>query len=200
MHPDVLKAVLRQDLGAFTHKAFATVRPGDPFKWNWHIQAIAWHLQQVAEGRIRRLIITVPPRNLKSICASVALPAWFLGRNPSRRVICATYAQDLSIELHNLCRSAMQSAWYRELHPRTRLSPAKNTESEFKTTQGGGWLAASVDGGLTGRGANLIIIDDPMKPAEAMSEVTRNRVRRWFDGTVLSRLDDKAEGAIILVV
>lgn len=200
MYPDVLNAVLRQDLGAFTHKSFATIRPGDPFKWNWHIQAITWHLQQVAEGRIRRLIITVPPRNLKSICASAALPAWFLGRDPSRRVICASYAQDLSVELHNLCRSVMQASWYRELYPRTRLSAAKNTESEFKTTQGGGRLATSVDGVLTGRGANLIIIDDPMKPAEAMSEVTRNRVRRWFDGTVLSRLDDKAEGAIILVM
>jgi predicted phage terminase large subunit-like protein len=200
MYPDVLNAILRQDLGAFTHKAFATIRPGDPFKWNWHIQSIAWHLQQVADGRIRRLIITVPPRNLKSICASVALPAWFLGRDPSRRVICASYAQELSTELHNLCRGVMQASWYRELYPRTRLSPAKNTESEFKTTQGGGRLATSVEGVLTGRGANLIIIDDPMKPLDAMSETARARVQRWYDGTVLSRLDDKAEGAIILVM
>ncbi|MXQ13919.1 hypothetical protein [Microvirga makkahensis] len=116
---------MREDFGSFTHKTFATIRPGDPFKPNWLVEAITWDLQQVAEGRIRRLIITVTPRHLISICAS--------------------HAQDLSVELHNLCRSFMQSSWYLELWPRTRFSPAKNTESELKITQGARSLRA-VDG------------------------------------------------------
>jgi hypothetical protein len=106
MNEHVLAALLRQDLASFTHKSFATVRPGDPFKPNWHIDAIAWHLQGVAEGRIKRLIVTVPPRNLKSICASVALPAWFLGHDPTRRVVCASLAKGSSSAWHNMCRSS----------------------------------------------------------------------------------------------
>ena len=200
MNEHVLAALLRQDLASFTHKSFATVRPGDPFKPNWHIDAIAWHLQGVAEGRIKRLIVTVPPRNLKSICASVALPAWFLGHDPTRRVVCASYAEGLSVELHNMCRSVMSAPWYTRLFPALRVSAAKNTETEFKTTHGGGRLATSVGGTLTGRGGDFIVIDDPMKPAEAMSEAKRAAVQEWYDGTLYSRLDDRTRGVIVLVM
>ena len=77
----VLQAVLAQNLMSFTEFAFGAVRPNVPFKSNWHLEAVTWKLAQVESGDIRRLIITLPPRNLKSLCASVALPAWFLGRN-----------------------------------------------------------------------------------------------------------------------
>jgi len=200
MNVMTLDAILRTHLTSFTHKVFSTLRPGDPFKPNWHIDAINWHLQQVVDGRIRRQIITVPPRNLKSICASVALPAWLLGRDPTREIICASYAEGLSVELHNQCRNVMNAHWYKRLYPGTQLSPRKNTETEFKTTRGGGRLATSVEGTLTGRGASVIIIDDPIKPGDAASETMLSRVRNWYDGTVLSRLNDKAEGAIILVM
>ena len=92
----ILRAVLRQDLVSFIEKVFGTVSPGDEYLHNWHIEAIAWHLQQCLEGRIKRLIITVPPRSLKSICASVAFPAWVLGHDPTSRIICASYSADLA--------------------------------------------------------------------------------------------------------
>ena len=81
IHPDrvVFQALLAQNLNAFSEFAFGVVRPGISFKPNWHLEAMAAKLSQVASGKIRRLIITLPPRSLKSLYASVALPAWFLG-------------------------------------------------------------------------------------------------------------------------
>ena len=78
----VLQAVLVSNLTSFTEFAFGVVRPGITFKPNWHFEAVTHKLSEVASGDVRRLIITLPPRNLKSLCASVALPAWFLGKNP----------------------------------------------------------------------------------------------------------------------
>ena len=196
----LFESVLRADLAMFTHAAFGIIRPGDQIAWNWHIQAIAWRLQQVAEGSIRRLVITVPPRSLKSICASVALPAWYLGHYPSRQVVCASYGEKLAIELHNQCRRVVQSDMLRGAFPGFALSREKNTDTEFKTHMGGGRLATSVDGVLTGRGAEIIIIDDPLKPADAASKPARDRGQRWLDETVMSRLNDKSTGAIILVM
>src|SRR5882672_3867535 len=78
----VLQAALAQSLMSFTEFAFSVVRPNVPFRYNWHLEAVTHKLAKVESGEIRRLIITLPPRNLKSLCASVALPAWFLGRTP----------------------------------------------------------------------------------------------------------------------
>ena len=89
---DVYRALLAEDLYSFTEYAFGVVRPGIPFKPNWHIEAITYKLAQVARGEVKRLIITLPPRSLKSLCASVALPAWFLGHNPALRVVVACYS------------------------------------------------------------------------------------------------------------
>src|SRR3990172_5602969 len=91
----LLGAVLRNDLVAFTQRCFQTVSPGDHYLHNWHIEAAAHHLELCRARKIRRLIVTLPPRNLKSICASVAFPAFALGHEPALRVICASFAQDM---------------------------------------------------------------------------------------------------------
>ena len=92
----VLRATLALDLMAFTEFAFGVVRPNTLFKPNWHLEALAYKLSQVASGEVRRLIVTMPPRNLKSLFASVALPAWFLGHNPSERVVAVSYSDQLA--------------------------------------------------------------------------------------------------------
>ncbi|CAO3412880.1 phage terminase large subunit [Azospirillum doebereinerae] len=196
----LLRQALREDLASFIHRSFQTVTPGTAYRHNWHIDAIAWHLQGCLTGRIRRLVITLPPRYLKSVCASVAFPAWALGHDPGRRIIAASYAQELAAKHARDCRAVMESGWYREVFPSTRLDPAKNTELEFATTARGFRLATSVGGTLTGRGGTLILIDDPMKPGEAMSEARRAAVRDWYDGTLYSRLDDKTTGVIVLIM
>ena len=196
----LLRALLRQDLTSFNQKVFYTVAPARRYQHNWHLDVIAWHLAQCLEGEIRRLIITVPPRHLKSICASVAFPAWALGHDPSRRIIAASYSAELARKHALDCRAVMEAEWYRRVFPRTRLHPDKNTELEFMTTARGFRLATSVGGSLTGRGGNLIIIDDPLKPADATSEVKREAVKQWYDGTLYSRLDRKLDDVIILIM
>jgi predicted phage terminase large subunit-like protein len=191
---------LRTDLPAFVRKVFGTVSPGSRYAANWHIEAICHELEKVRRGENRRLIITMPPRHLKSICASVAFSAWMLGHDPACQIICVSYAQELSSKHGNDCRAIMSSEWYQRLFPRTKIDDGKNTETEFMTTERGSRLSTSVNGVLTGRGGNVIIIDDPMKPADAMSESARANVLEWYGSTLISRLNDKENDAIIVVM
>jgi predicted phage terminase large subunit-like protein len=193
-------AVLRQDFVAFLAKVFATVDPGHEFKLNWHHRVIAHHLREVMEGRCQYLIVNLPPRSLKSIMMSVALPAFVLGHHATKRIICASYAQDLSAKLSRDTRTVMESPWYKRIFPATRLDPEHNTEGDFSTTQRGQRFATSVGGVLTGLGGDLIIIDDPHKSADAASERAREAAKEWFNTTVSTRLDDKKKGAIVVVM
>lgn len=193
-------AILRSDLLTFIGKTFQTLNPAAGFVSNWHLEAIAWHLEQVQQGRIKRLIINLPPRSLKSISASVALPAHILGLDPSAKIICASYGSELSIKNANDFRAVISAPWFRRAFPNMRVSPVKNTEFEVMTTAKGFRLATSVGGPLTGRGGDLIIIDDPLKAIDALSEAKREAANQWFTNTLLSRLDDKVAGAIIVVM
>ncbi len=197
--PRLLDAMLRKDLHSFLMRSFFTLNPGEQFLSNWHLHALCWHLEQVQRGKIKRLKIEVPPRSLKSVTASVAFPAFLLGHDPTRKIITASYSADLAAKHAADCRALMQSGWYRRLFPGTRISDSKNQESNYETTKRGYRYATSIGGTLTGRGGDLIIIDDPLKPEDAMSEARREAVNGWYSRTALSRLNNKAENAIILV-
>src|SRR5208337_3692976 len=184
----------------FIHRTFQTVAPAQPYLHNWHIDAMAWHLEQCAIGAIKRLLITLPPRYGKSICASVAFPAWVLGRDPSKKIICASYSENLASKHAGDCRTVMESDWYRSVFPRTRISRDKNMELNYVTTRKGFRYSTSVGGTLTGRGGNLIIVDDPINPEGAMSEVKRSAANNWFDNTLYSRMDSQRNDVIILVM
>jgi hypothetical protein len=116
------------------------------FSRNWSTEAVTHALQRVVSGTTTRLIINIPPRNLKSICASVAMPAFLLGHNPTRK---------LAAKFSNDCRAVMRTDWYQQTFP--RIDKAKDTESEVRTTERGYRLATSVGGTLTGRGGDIII-------------------------------------------
>jgi predicted phage terminase large subunit-like protein len=196
----LLHALLRTDLYAFTQKVFETIVPGVAFSRNWSTQAVTHALEEVVRRETTRLIINIPPRHLKSICASVALPAFLLGHDPTRKVICVSYSDDLAVKFSNDCRAVMQAEWYKRTFAHTQIDRGKNTETEFRTTERGYRLATSVGGTLTGRGGDIIIIDDPIKPQDAQSEAIRNKTIQWYENTLLSRLDDKVCGAIVLVM
>ena len=148
-------AALRwHDFASFAARCFRELNPRTPFAANWHIDLIAGKLTAVREGRIRRLIINVPPRHLKSHLASVAFPAWCLGHDPSMQILCVSYAQDLADKLSRDCRRIVASDWYRRLFP-TRLSPRHQAVPEFETTAQGCRIATSVGGVLTGRGVPI---------------------------------------------
>lgn len=194
-----INAVLHQDFLAFVHRCFQQLEPGQTFAPEWFLEAIAYELGRIYRGENRRLIINMPPRSLKSIMASVAFPAFVLGRDPRRRIICVSYSSDLATKHAADCRAVVASRWYQAVFPGTRIG-GKDTQSEFTTTQRGGRQATSIGGTLTGRGGDLIIIDDPLKGQDAMSEAKRAEVIQSYSNTLISRLDDKRTGSIIVVM
>lgn len=191
--------VIREDLSCFIAKSFATVTPGRRFLPNWHIDLIAEHLLACQRGEITRLIINMPPRSLKSVCVSVAWPAWLLGHDPAARIMAASYVQALANKHSMDCRLVMQSDWYKNLFPATQISREQNTKHKFVTTQRGMRLATSVFGTATGEGGTLLIADDPMNPLQAMGKKSREFIQNWFSHTFATRLDDKQKGVIVLV-
>jgi predicted phage terminase large subunit-like protein len=193
----VLAALLRTDLTAFVHKAFNTVSPGDIYHHNWHIEAITHELRRCRGGENTRLLISQPPRSLKSICSSVAFVAWALGHDPALRFICVSYSQELAAELARQFRLVIDSDWYRGLFPKMRL--VKDTGTQC-VTSGGGRIATSIGGTITGRGADIIIVDDPLKAEDAASETARTEVIKWYSSTLATRLNDKQRGVIIVVM
>ena len=195
---DVLNAY-RTTFPLFATKAFNILNPGVRFTATGAYAAMAYALSQVTDGSISRLLITVPPRSGKSLLASVALPAYLLGRDPSCRIIAASYSGELASKLGRDCRTVMNDPAYTQLFPATKVT-GKNTEFELETAHGGFRYATSVGGTLTGRGGNYFICDDPVKPEDALSRSGRERAWEWFTGTATSRLDNKAEGAMIVVM
>ena len=119
--PEQYRALLRNYLCAFIQRCFKQLNPQTALAMNWHIEVIAAKLEACRRGEIRRLIINVPPRHLKSLCASVAFPAWILGLDPAAQILCASYAQDFADKLARDCRSVMTSSWYKATFP-TRLA------------------------------------------------------------------------------
>jgi predicted phage terminase large subunit-like protein len=193
-----LDAALRSDFGLFVEKCFGELNPGVEFRPNWHIEAICANLECIRQGVFNRLIVNLPPRYLKSILISVAFPAFVLGHDPQQRILVASYGRELALKHANDFRAIVESSWYRRLFPKMRV--ARSTEDEVATTSRGYRKAVSVGGALTGIGGNMLIIDDPMKAEDAVSESQRKAVKLWFTNTALSRLDPKDKAAIILTM
>jgi predicted phage terminase large subunit-like protein len=191
-------AAVRLDLNVFLSQSFNTIHPGKAFLDNWHIHAIVHSLELSIGGVQPRLIINLPPRQLKSFITSVVLPAFILGQDPSAKIICISYSDELAKTLARDFKRIVESAWYPKIFP--HVQPIKTTENEFVTDQGGFRYATSVGGTLTGRGGDFIIIDDPIKPEEVNSDSTRKKVNDWFQSTLFSRLDDKKRSVMIIVM
>jgi predicted phage terminase large subunit-like protein len=191
--------LMRSDFAAFIHRSFLELNPHLPFEPNWHIEALAAKLEDVRIGRCKRLIINIPPRHLKSHVVSVCFPAWLLGHHPAKQILAVSYGQDLSDKLARDCRALITSPFYQALFA-TRLSAERNTVAEFETTEGGNRLSTSVGGVITGRGANVIIVDDPMKADDALSDARRQGVKVWWDNSLRTRLNRQEEDAIVLLL
>jgi hypothetical protein len=195
------QALLRLDLMSFVERCFMELQPTQHLSYAPHLEFMAAKLADTLLGKgPKRLIINLPPRALKSITVSVAAVAWLLGHDPSKQIICASYGQELADKLARDTRTIMTSSFYRSIFPGTVLSTAKLSVNDFYTTKQGFRMATSVGGVLTGRGADVIIIDDPLKPDEALSEARRGAANDWYDNTLLSRLNSKENGIIVIVM
>jgi len=190
----------KNNLAPFIKYVFEVVDPGTLYKHNWHIDLISEYLEAVTVGEIKRLILNIPPRSLKSICVSIAWVAWLLGRNPSEKILCGSYSLALSQDLSVDCRTVIESPWYQLLFGDTILSPAQNTKSKFETTKQGHRIATSVGGSITGEGGNVKILDDPMDPEGAASDAERDQSNRWVSQTWSGRTNDPATVKDVVVM
>ena len=191
-------AAIKSDFLVFLQQAFQTLYPNQLFELNWHIEAIVHVLECSLAGRAPRLVINLPPRHLKSFLVSICWPAFLLTREPSLKIFCVSYSDELARTIARDFRRLVESRWYRSLFPQVKLTKA--TENEAVTDQGGYRAALSVQGSITGRGADLIIVDDPSRPEDMGSDAARNKVNDWFMSTLLSRRDDKQRSGLIIVM
>jgi predicted phage terminase large subunit-like protein len=196
----LLQAMLRSHFPSFLHKSLNSISPGTKYLHNWHINAISEKLQAIADGKITRLIINIPPRYLKSICVTVAWPAWLLGHNPSTKIMAASYSQALSNKHSQDCRLLINSPWYQDLFPNTKIAKGENQKSKFVTTKRGFRFATSTGGTATGEGGDILIVDDPQNPNKINSKKYRENTIEWFEQTFVSRLNNKKTGAIVIVM
>ena len=195
----IVDVILRNDLASFLRAAFAEVSPGVTLVWGEYLDLVSARLARVVSGECRNLIITMPPRHLKSICVSVALPAFFLGHHPSAEILAISYGQELARKFAEDTRSLMQSDLYARIFD-TRLVSARQAPHALRTTAGGIRRATSIDGAATGIGADLMIFDDPQKPNEALSEAVRRSTNQAYENTFLSRRNDPATCRTVIVM
>ncbi len=192
-------AMRRENFYLFLRHMFPVVAPGQRLSGDDYLETLCFELQQAAETSGGRLMVTMPPRYLKSIAASVLQPAWLIGRDPKLKVIVASYGEKLTQNLSRMFQTVVTSKRYLRVFPHMSAKPKVNSVTEFTTAAGGGRRTATVGGAITGIGADLIIIDDIMKANDASSEAAREEARRFHDETLYSRLNNKAEGSIIVV-
>jgi hypothetical protein len=204
--PDKLKLELRlvdqslaQDsLAEFVKQAWHIVEPAAPLSWNWHLDLICEWLEQVAAGKTTRLIVNVPPRSMKSTLISIMFPMWTWATKPMVRFLCASYSAQLALKHSRDRRALLLSPWYQRNWP-VRLAEDSNTQAEFTNTNRGHVIASSVGASVTGRGGDVLLIDDILNPEQANSDAERATALRFFDESLYSRLDDKRRGAIVVV-
>jgi predicted phage terminase large subunit-like protein len=191
----------RRRLRNFIPLGWEVVEPSRPFVPNWHIDAIADHLQAVSEGQLRRLLITVPPGHGKSLIVSVMLPAYQWLRKPGFRGIFTSYDTDLAMRDSVRCRALLASEWYQEtFRPEWRFSGDQNEKSWFENDQKGFRMALGVGGKGTGFRGDCLVVDDPLNAKKQHSEPALNEVIFWFDQVMSSRLNDPATGSIVIIM
>jgi len=182
-----------EDLGVFS------LSMGEPhYKLPGHLDFLANILMAVERGEKRRVIVSMPPRHGKSKLVSEFFPAWYLGRNSNKQLIHATYSGDLASGFGREIRNQIRDDQYREIFPGVTLAEDSKAVDKFHTSNGNIYLATGVDGSITGRGADLFLIDDPIKGRqEAESETMRRRLKDWFGSVAYTRL--MPGGAIVII-
>lgn len=165
---------------------------------NWHHKLIIEFLQKVECGDIDRLMILIPPRYGKSELSSIRFPAWFIGRNPSKKMILASYGDQFSSNFSKHARNLCQSGIHREIFPDCKVMRDSSSASVWETDKGGKMVAVGRGGAVTGHGAHLLILDDLIKNIqEAYSETIRDTIWDWYKTTLYTRLEEDAK--IVLV-
>lgn len=195
----VIDAWLRQDFPSFIARAMAELEPGTHYEENWHIEYLCRELERMRNGEFRRLMINQPPRSLKSHIVSICYAAWVLGHDPSKKLMCLTYSNDVARIQASLFSKLVRAPWYRRSFP-AHQSAVPNRLLDYRTSMGGGRLASSIQGSVLGLGADLIILDDPNKGQEIHSKRARDKVKTAYDQVISTRLIQPLQSGIICVM
>lgn len=197
-----------RSFAAFVKRAWQEIDPA-PLVWGWHLDALCLHLQAVEDGRIRRLVINIPPGHAKSIIVAVLWNAWRWLRRPGWRVLCASYAKELSLRDARRCRALIETKWYQGLRahacrrlgiPDWKLADDANQAGYYANTAMGERKATGVEGQGTGYRGDCVLVDDPLNASDAASEVKRQSVIDWWTGTMVSRLNDLERGEVVVIM
>jgi predicted phage terminase large subunit-like protein len=202
---EVMAQVVRQtserDLARFVVNAWRVLESSTPYAPGSHIDAICEHLTAVTEGKIRNLVINMPPRHMKSLLVSVFWPCWEWTTTPETRWIFSSYAQGLATRDSLKCRRLILSPWYQRLYgDKFQLAADQNQKRRFENDHTGYRLATSVGGLGTGEGGDRIVVDDPHNVREAESEKLRSRTLSWWDETMASRGNNPKTVARVVVM
>jgi predicted phage terminase large subunit-like protein len=198
---EIAREKQERSLPEFIGNAWPVIEPGTEYIDSWHIHLIAEYLQAVDIGQVKRLLINIPPRHMKSIGVTVCYPAWTWTREPHKRFIKASYSDILSRKHNIMCRDIISSPWYQgNWGDKFALKTDMNRQNEFENSENGLMYSTSVGGTLTGYGADIIIIDDPQDPLMAYSEAGRAATINFFTRKLQSRLNNAITGAIIIIM
>jgi predicted phage terminase large subunit-like protein len=194
-------AMCERSLAYYFKCAWRVLEQRTELHWNWHIDCVAEYLEAVELGQIKRLLITMPPRNIKSNMVTIVYPSWVWIRKPETRFMAVSYAANLSTDQSVKRRRLLESDFYQTGYgTRFRLASDQNVKTEFSNDKSGSMFSTSITGASTGKGCNRLLIDDPVNPKEANSEAERSRANQDYDSTFPSRLNDKKNDVIIGVM
>lgn len=192
---------LSESLPQFIRAAWPIVEPAYVYRHNYHIDAIGEALAACSKREILRLLLNIPPRHMKSLATEVFWPAWWWTFEPSVRFLTASYGEQLAVRDARKHRMLITHPWFRQLWGDVfDLLPDQNTKSRFENDRLGYRIATSVGGVGTGEGGDVIIIDDPHKTDEIESDVERQAVLDWHDGTISTRFNEPDRGVEVLIM
>src|SRR5260370_1093439 len=192
------KELVQTKFLAFAMKAFAVLNKGRKLGNDKYLKLLAQTLTRVANGETKRLVINMPPRHFKTFEGSICLPAWILAHNPSAKIIILAYGQDLAEKSAHAVRDILRSEWYQQAF-QTRIKKDRARLNDFVTTAGGCVRSLSIEGGVTGLGADFIIIDDAVEIKDCDNTKRLERVNDLFDNEIQTRLDHPKKGCIVII-
>lgn len=198
---------LQASFRLFTERFWAVAEPATPFIGNWHVDAVCEHLEAVARGQIRKLLINIPPGHAKSLLAAVLWPAWVWTWRPEWRGLFGSYGKALAVRDSVKCRSVVESQQYRELFCTDPRNDAKlwglredqNAKDFFENTRSGFRLSLGVGGEGTGYRGNCVLADDPLNATDAPSKAARDAAIFWWDQQMSSRVNDLSKDSFVII-
>jgi len=196
---ELLRIALRTNFKTYVQYVHSVLNPGQEFEDNWHIDCLCWWAAEIMAGRKKRCAVVLSPRTLKSQIFSVAMPTFMLGHNPSATFFCVSHNGPVSDQFNSDRRKVLMAKRYMEAYPRTRLSLQKNTESYFETTAGGSCRAATPGRGVTGLGADFLIVDDIVNAADANNVALHAERVEWLQNSFFTRTNRPNDAVHVII-